>query len=1321
MESAICLLEKIQLTQRIEDDIQQFADDIPWLLQSLDELARIHPAVTVAVLAFKAAYTLEITRRENDRRIMALYVEMKDLMKIIVQLRTVENHAHVGSDGRVLKDRLEELAERTAQDIKECANFCDTFLKKRLLVKVLKGPVWAQKLGAFVRVLENRKSEFQFALTMHTTNLASDIRKQTREIEAKVDLIVSLVNRLLPDEERRIAEEVAAHGGVAGVSRNDDYLKSLLALDIAMQQASEEQDLASSSLSREATAGPQHRTALRRRDSMRSRGLDLILRHKSSITEASITLEAFKLELQEDIDDALKQNLHSFLDKFEHQITTVQIALERYIREENDRIIGAVTDVVTYGPHLKVNDPELREVWQNMNWRANVQVELLIMTIRDHYREIIDKARLVSGDAKSSLVKEDWTLRYLSRAWLDPLSEAFDLDASGYVTILEVNHLMQLRPSELNWSVPRWLAYWAVGWGLGADLYCSRIKKILQSIRNTLPVVLPLNQAGAACYLANSWEPLLQLALGVHTNEQPLSVHLQFLDYVMLEERRLGSTLAEKKYCINTSDTLRTILGPGRLEKSILPLVVLLLQNDYRKFKAATRVVLAESEWEHSRVTMSVVCEAIRARYDELKDLCHSQKLNVNNRFQEHAWGLFYYIHDAQRLWSADYIRQGKFLESVPDYDDGASASSNASAFNEDNSAIPMPHVSIRDVVPPNEGIIPQPLDPLERILGVWHGFVYDSVSYPVGFMLSLLFRRGDRGTGRDFVASGHSFDGTWYEVVGRCELPKSGDMVVKFTIRPKGKVPTEYTGHLEDEFTIVGDRAFLRGLRHRDKFVLKRTSAEHMCLRPDPLVLASETQQGRLRATWRYAIMAVINDIRRRNWTWSYFAERRDTRKHFVKVISESLNDVDNEPLSKVHRSCTTADARFYFELARRAHRLIPIHYKQLCDASHCGRPITGARIVCLDCSGFTDNGFSCVSYCDKPCCYDAPPQSRKSLGKSAVHGHTHNLLKVRTVIHSLELPSVFEAAASRLESVRQIHLTRLRPSGEGYTGKMRHGELASDLVQGDSDSTTDNDAISIAQTGNASGPHGGLDRDADPQSEEELASSLSVNTTPGAASCPNGLAQSLPPSHHTLPIHANGELDRTAGLELSDIADGNQHAEENQPCWDCTICSKRVGHRSGWFCMEPQCLAFVCDKCEEEQLISCHSCEKLFSQPEWYWGSKLSYFTCAKCFATCRKAGEATESAFKELPVHVATHRLIRCNTLGEDSSEGRDLEIGEEDITGGEPPYKGEIALLGAKLDQLQSTMAQLALAQTHQHQQLATILEALTNQPDRAVAA
>ena len=39
-------LEQTDVMQKIERGIQRFADDMPWLMKALDELARIHPVVT---------------------------------------------------------------------------------------------------------------------------------------------------------------------------------------------------------------------------------------------------------------------------------------------------------------------------------------------------------------------------------------------------------------------------------------------------------------------------------------------------------------------------------------------------------------------------------------------------------------------------------------------------------------------------------------------------------------------------------------------------------------------------------------------------------------------------------------------------------------------------------------------------------------------------------------------------------------------------------------------------------------------------------------------------------------------------------------------------------------------------------------------------------------------------------------------------------------------------------------------------------------------------------------------------------------------------
>jgi len=56
------------------------------------EMVRLYPAVTVVVVAFKAVCEMDASRRQNDRRIIALNVEMKDMMGVLVNLK--KNHQY---------------------------------------------------------------------------------------------------------------------------------------------------------------------------------------------------------------------------------------------------------------------------------------------------------------------------------------------------------------------------------------------------------------------------------------------------------------------------------------------------------------------------------------------------------------------------------------------------------------------------------------------------------------------------------------------------------------------------------------------------------------------------------------------------------------------------------------------------------------------------------------------------------------------------------------------------------------------------------------------------------------------------------------------------------------------------------------------------------------------------------------------------------------------------------------------------------------------------------------------------------------------------
>jgi hypothetical protein len=141
-------------------------------------------AKTVVVLAFKTVYTLEQKRRDNDKKIISLYVGMKDMMGALLlyvfpsihgcpltsrSLKDVEDDKVIAPDGTNIEDRLKSLVERTADDIKTCSNVCDAYMKKRLLAKVMLSSLWDMKLLDFVELFATRRREFEFELTMHTS------------------------------------------------------------------------------------------------------------------------------------------------------------------------------------------------------------------------------------------------------------------------------------------------------------------------------------------------------------------------------------------------------------------------------------------------------------------------------------------------------------------------------------------------------------------------------------------------------------------------------------------------------------------------------------------------------------------------------------------------------------------------------------------------------------------------------------------------------------------------------------------------------------------------------------------------------------------------------------------------------------------------------------------------------------------------------------------------------------------------------------------------------------------------------------------------
>ena len=122
-------------------------------------------------------------------------------------------------------------------------------------------------------------------------------------------------------------------------------------------------------------------------------------------------------------------------------------------------------------------------------WKGNVKARHFVLSLRDYYVEKNEtqkhQARANTNDPSNKepdiLGEDEWALIYLDVPYLQPISEAFDDDGSGYVTIAEINQFTDSMPKDLGWrqecfcfvvnfssndticSLQHWIAYWAVG------------------------------------------------------------------------------------------------------------------------------------------------------------------------------------------------------------------------------------------------------------------------------------------------------------------------------------------------------------------------------------------------------------------------------------------------------------------------------------------------------------------------------------------------------------------------------------------------------------------------------------------------------------------------------------------------------------------------------------------------------------------------------------------------------------------------------------------------------------------------------------------
>ncbi|KAF5347531.1 hypothetical protein D9758_014525 [Tetrapyrgos nigripes] len=1000
----------------VKDGISNFEENSKLLISVLDEVAKVHPFIQVAVSVFKAGLNLELTRRENDDKVLTLNLTMCDMMETLILLKQTVNSEQPGADGPSIEDRLKTRMGAIVDTIKRCAKVCDTYQKRRTAVKLFMSSKWQGTFAEVAQQFAEHKSGIQFDLQLHISGKLGNANAMLVEMKTTMsqvkenitELMKTIFERLCTPEERELSERLASQGGADVVLKNDRLLGEIL-----KQQKTPK--------------GNKQQTAT---------------------------------ELQKEVEKGVDQILAEekfFNSKFDAMLK--QMEEDRgTIKRESDRVINAVLS----GPHERIVDRDMYHIWKEMGWKGSVKAKHLAMALRDHFAEGSDAAALaaihdittttksdsdsaaqtvekiaeIARSAESSSMEDKWTMQFITVGRLQPIMEALDDDASSLVTVAEVNAFTAARP--FNWSLPRWIAFWAYGFEMAVQWYFRRIRKLFADISAASQFALKTNRGVIARFIT-SWEILLveNFLSGLRDTDEwddtdwnLDATFLKFKDYIIENEMGMDRRLRAVNYIIDEVNTLTMVTGAVRLEKYILPILFLLFRRSLAIISLAKTAKLHPEELGEIQYSIMILMEEVARRAHTMQAVYKLQNLNEKEQRNKFFFGLFSSVTETA-VMGPYWARNPRFEITVFDIeptDESATLETgeNQLLFGPQTEELELLAGSLtgQSESQNNEA------SGTQSLIGGWGG----SYTYHDG---------EERDDGLvSFTVSSHdsegSFIGSGIDVYGPFTVQGTlNDHHIVFEkayilLQYGRKVAWRYEGRVNAGFNeITGEwgRSSVKSesdvgednvdgksndigteegsnIDHGDDnaetdsvseagssiatdialggFSIKRRSMEYLLSCPS----AEEFKQNRPRALWKLAINSTIYSIRSHTLSWKVLSARRHQRQRYIELVRIQQKTGDITPNSEDMNDCFGCDS---------CHRDI----------------LASSRFQCVSCS---EGEITRTLDLCKDCFFEQKPVTRRN-DKS--HSLSHNMIQWRSAVLPSYCNSMYSWAKDALNYI--------------------------------------------------------------------------------------------------------------------------------------------------------------------------------------------------------------------------------------------------------------------------------------------------------------
>ncbi|KAF9557962.1 hypothetical protein CPC08DRAFT_709992 [Agrocybe pediades] len=996
-----------QRSLHIEEALVSLVPAAQATIECLDSLSKIHPFIGIAVQPFTLVIKLEMARRENNKKIVAVNLRMKDFMTCFFELRRFRHSEYQTTDSISIAERLEPAMHEISRDIKECGSACDAYMKKNFLAMATKAKVYESRFAEFIEKFESHRQKLLDAFMTHAAQgvdlineKVCDLGQQLQRVEDGIETITDVANALLhslsPRRETDVVEFASKHGGFESCLKDDELFKELLS---------------------------------------RSGETWLQMSVNEGVTSTRVTVKDELLrELMEDVDTTFQRNMVVFDRKLKMQ----ERQLENTIKSESRIIIQTLSS----GAHDRIIDPGLQKIWKDMGWKGSVKARHFVLALHDYYSEearetlyrkqSLDRVQPTAPISfpTPSVRNDDWALAYINATYVQSILEAIDDDGTGFISVKEVNTFIASRPD--GWSLPQWIAYWALGWQISVTAYRAKIRSTVQAMFNTARDVLALNRQWVEEYflslgflkvelLLRSLRPVNNQAQGLQDSQLTRITK----EYTEAEEKRIESNLKTVAYELDTPATVPLVTGEGRIERYALPLLHLLLRHHHKIIQIACKHVIKLEEISALAQSLDSVFNVIDYRIQNLQALFKQTHVDVDNRFENFAFGMLLLLTKP----GGRSLRENVFSEGLYEsMQRSTNSNSTADTPTEQASEIPLDILKfgVQDslkfpyYLEENQGSesfseISHPFS------GVWtcHRSFQDSDDHPAHYVSQIIIQE-DAAAGTITATSGTyamtaNFKGTARATETGFELTGVDDTKERSwnaTVDTEtGIMTVSWSDKWKEQYPLAPQYKPAQYTRTPPSLVRYRYTAQQF-------------SEDRTRSRWAFACNAVLHVVRQNLWDRKFLQARLQERKRFVELTvrysmsldgytpHKALDHAEKMELYQLRVRLPPAQARFYLTIARFEIGKVNKHRTWGCD--NCNRVIIKARLFCLECADqdLSDGLDLCLTCAEK-----IPPPIR-----GFTHQVSHSMVKVKYVLLHALYPEVADRAKRTADRIKRL-----------------------------------------------------------------------------------------------------------------------------------------------------------------------------------------------------------------------------------------------------------------------------------------------------------